>query len=153
MPNPNEPTQSQDMASWNPAELHAYREACYREVEDAKASLAVIDKAIADRFCPNPLAALKDGGKEYGTITRPAGEGFETKMTVSKTVKWDSGALMKVASTLPWADASHLFQITFKMSEKMFEGLLPSHPAHAAIVAARSVSYGEPKVELKMVEG
>jgi len=74
-------------------------------------------------------------------------DGHKIKGSISKSVKWDSDKLQRMASIMGWDEIQHYFKITFSMSETVFKGMLPG-PLQEEMAAARTVKYGDLKVSL-----
>jgi hypothetical protein len=132
------------------ADLRQYAGAVNAAFDDAKAEKDTLTAALRQRFGGLAASRLRDLGKDAGKVTIPLSDGQPAQAEIDKTVKWDSKALMKVAEGMPFADVLAFFKIEFAVPEATYKSLLPSDPKRAAIDAARTVKYGEPKITLTM---
>jgi hypothetical protein len=122
------------------------KRAALEAIEQAKKIVANCDRAIAEAYTPAFSAAFARKGIETGEITLgPEALGGLPKATgiISKTVKWDSDALRKVAAKMPQEDAIAFFDVKISMPEKQFAMLEEmEHPLLDEIILARSVKVG-----------
>ena len=122
------------------------------ELESQKAWIATIQDEIDVRLAPSVAAAIREAGKQHGTINLPIQGGLIAKGEISKKVEWDSAKLIEIAQTMPWERVSAVFNIKFSVSEKTWDGIVAvGGPLADKIKAARTVKYSAPKVTI--VEG
>ncbi|MBY0394598.1 MAG: hypothetical protein K2Q27_15200 [Novosphingobium sp.] len=120
------------------------------DVEDAKRWLITINDEINERFAQAAIDALAAVGKESGTVTSSIGNGFAIEAKVDKKVEWDSEALLKTATAMPFDRAQQIFKFAVSVPEKIYAGVKAADPALAAVLdAARTTKVSAPKVTLK----
>jgi len=115
-------------------------------IANLKDWIAQIDAELNARFAEDFQAAFAAGDKLSGQVTVER-DGLKITGEISKTVKWDSKALMAVAATLPWERTAKLFKIEFSVPEATFNAIT-DEDLQKKIAAARTVKYGELKVKL-----
>lgn len=93
-----------------------------------KGRLDQVKAELANRYGESAKRTLEQKGKEHGTGSLPLQDGFKAKFKVDREIKWDSGALMAVAQTLPWERVNALFKIEFSMSEDIYKGVSALSP-------------------------
>ena len=119
------------------------------ELESQKAWIATIQDEIDVRLAPSVAAAIREAGKQHGTINLPIQGGLIAKGEISKSVVWDSAKLIEIAQTMPWERVSAVFNIKFSVSEKTWDGIVAvGGPLADKIKAARTVKYSAPKVTI-----
>jgi hypothetical protein len=130
------------------ADLRQYAAAVETDFNFAKEERAKVAAALTARFKAATLQALAAKGKDSGKVALTLEDGKPAEAEVSKTVEWDSDKLMAVAQGMSFADVMTRFKVKFSMSEAAYKNLLPSDPQKATIDAARTVKYGDPKINL-----
>lgn len=118
-------------------------------IANAKAQIATLQTEIDARLGDSVKRAYEQADKQHGTLTLELQDGLKAKADVSKTVKWDSGVLMDIASNLSWDRVSALFKVEFSMSETVYKGIAAADPdLKKKVDKARLVKFGEPKITL-----
>lgn len=117
----------------------------------ANARIAEIDAEFVRRFGSTLYGKLKASDKETGSVTAETEDGFKLKGEVSKTVKWDSGALQTVAMGMSWEEIQHYFKIAFSVPEAIYKAIPPSK-LKDALTKARTVKPGDLKVKVERAE-
>lgn len=116
-------------------------------IEERKAILQQIDDKISDVLSDIAYKAMEAAGKNSGDVTITPFDGLRFKASVSKTVKYDTEKLMRLASTMPGQKVTQLFKIDFSVSEESYKALQKFEPELAAkIEEARTVKYGAMKI-------
>lgn len=124
--------------------------AAARDVEDAKRWLIMINDEINERFAQATVDALAALGKEAGTVTQSIGNGLAIEGKVDKKVEWDSEALLKTATSMPFDRAQQIFKFAVSVPEKIYAGIKVADPGLAAVIdEARTIKFSAPKVTLK----
>lgn len=120
-----------------------------QEVECSKA-LRNINKEIDRRWSERVRAKYSQLRKDGGAATISADGGLTVKSTICKKVVWDQGVLRALAVNVTKPDFDRYFTMKFSVSEKVYGEADAS--MRAALDAARTVKYGDPKITLE-VEG
>lgn len=134
----------------SPGELREYRDSVAAQAAETKQTLAAIDGVIAHRFAALAQAGYDRAGKDGGTLTEQVDATTRLKASRSKKVEWDQGRLKAMAGGMSWAEIEHLFDITFKVPEKVFDAYPPG-PVKDNLTAARTVTWGATKIALEAV--
>lgn len=113
-------------------------------IDSAKEKMDAIQAELRNRFEPVLREALAQQDKQYGQHTFDA-DGVKLTAEVKATVKWDSAALEKIASNLPWETVSRVFKIEFSVPEKNFKAI-NDQALLDKLVDARTVKYSDAKV-------
>lgn len=116
-------------------------------IEQQKAILQQIDDRFAEVLGAGMREMMSTSGKQSGEITWTLEDGSKYKGSISKTVKYDSEKLQRIASTMPWDKAQKVFKIDLSVPEITYQNIVKLDPALAIeIEDARTVRYGEIKV-------
>ncbi len=133
-------------------ELYAHRSTLAEQMATLKVQLAQIDNAIYALNVGRIAPLYEREAKQHGTVRLLDADGIEIVGDIKKEVKWESSALMEVASNMEWKEAKQLFKITFEVPEKTYAKLDPSSEIKKKIDEARTVKYGELKISLHKQE-
>lgn len=128
------------------------RKAALEILEEAKADVKRIDGLLADIIKPEQI--LKAVNKTSGETTH-TDLGCVFKVEASKTVKWDTALLQKLAQKCKtWEQVASIFKIKFEIPEAKYTFLKESIAAGtftlfslAELDAARTVEIGEAKIK------
>jgi hypothetical protein len=136
------------------SELHGLIEGYEASAKSFKEKAGRARAELARRYAVSAKEALRQQGKDHGTVTLALQDGFKIKCEAKQAVKWDSPALMAVAQTLPWSRVQQIFKIEFSIPEKIYAGLAAVAPEDmmAKIDAARMTKIGEPSITLEKEE-
>lgn len=116
---------------------------------NAKVRVEEVKAELARRYSASGMEALKQLGKEHGTVTLPLQDGLKVKVERKQTVKWDSSALFGIARTLPWERVEALFKFDVSMSETIYKGVSAIAPElRQRIDDARTTKISEPSFTL-----
>lgn len=105
-----------------------------------------IEKQILDQCIDEFNATLRDRGQEHGDVTIER-HGTTVKVSVSKTVTWDSEALQAIAEGAS-EEIREMFKVKVTVPEREF-AMLSMTEIGKDIAKARTVKYGSPRVSLK----
>lgn len=129
--------------------LQAALEAAEGDIASARSWLATVQMEVDRRLYDSAKAAFQQADKDSGTLTLAVQGGVAAKVDISKTVKWDSAALLTLSKGMPWERVQSLFKIEFSIPENTYKALRDLDPALADKVdEARTVRFGEPKIKL-----
>ena len=145
---PNAPT-SEVLMRMSVGDLYEYHAAVKHAAEQAALEVKAVNAVIAERFSLQMQDAYNRADKAHGTMRVDLGDGIEAKGEVSKTVSWDQSKLQAMAADMDWPTVSHFFNITFKVPEKVYDGLPPDDPRKKLFDEARTVKYGDGKITLE----
>lgn len=109
-----------------------------------KAMLAEIQAELLRRHGELLRSKLEAAGKTDGSATMEI-EGVKLTYKVGKDIDWDNDKLRAIAGTMDWATASRIFDIKFKVPEKVYNAI-PDTSLVARLNEARTVTYKEPVV-------
>lgn len=109
-----------------------------------KAMLAEIQAELLARHGLLLRAKLEAAGKTDGSATLEL-DGVKLTYKVGKDIDWDNDKLRAIAGTMDWATASRIFDIKFKVPEKVYNAI-PDTALVARLNEARTVTYKEPVV-------
>lgn len=142
------------LLSMPPADLLEYRNATEQALREAKAELEHVDAAIAKRYATVIDHQYHVKGERVGTVRGDLGGGVSLVGEISKTVKWETDKLLDEANRLPsWERVRALFDVKLTVKESVFKAIKATDPDQAKrLEAARTVTYGQPKVRLEMKE-
>lgn len=112
----------------------------------AKSDLDFLLNELNSRLSHEAATLFQNAGKQAGDITFITNDGVKLKASVSKTVSWDNDKLQVIASSMDWAAAQRIFDISFKVPEATFKAI-PDVELVAKLEAARTVKYGELKIK------
>lgn len=127
--------------------LREQRRQVVAEIERNKAILQQIDDHFAEVLGAGMREMMSTSGKQSGEITWTLEDGSRYKGSVSKTVKYDSDKLQRIASSMPWDKAQNVFKIELSVPEATYQDIRKLDPALAReIEEARTVRYGDIKV-------
>lgn len=116
-------------------------------IEQQKAILQQIDDRFAEVLGAGMREMMSTSGKQSGEITWTLEDGSKYKCSVSKTVKYDSEKLQRIASAMPWEKAQKVFRIELSVPEATYQNIVKLDPALAnEIEDARTVRYGDIRV-------
>lgn len=138
-----------DLTSLSVAELYELQEAAARELAEAKAQQVRVANAIGTKHGVVVQAAYDRVGKQHGTVRIPLVDGIEAVGSATKKVDWDQPKLRALASAMTWEQVNHFFTIKFGVPESVYGGLPPDDVRKAQFDAARTVTYGAPKIVLE----
>jgi hypothetical protein len=128
------------------AKIAEYIAKAEADMEHAKLRLVMFNGELERRYKPQFASAFADKPSGEKTIEC---DGLSLKGEISKTVKWDSRALMNVAAEMPWDRVREIFKIEFSVPEATYNALAGANPdLFANIAAARTVKYGDLKVKI-----
>ncbi len=139
-----------DLTQFTPADLKELEASVKKVIAANNGILKDIQKEITSRYEDLARQAYDQANKESGSMTLPQGD-FKLKTSISKSVKWDSTMLQQIAATMPWEDVSHYFKIDFKVPDSIFNAIPPGE-LKDKITAARTVKYGDLKLDIELVE-
>lgn len=105
-----------------------------------------IEKQILDQCIDEFSAVLRDRGQEHGDVTLER-DGATVKISVSKTVSWDSEALQAIAEGAS-EEIRKMFKVKVTVPEREF-AMLSMTEIGKDIAKARTVKYGSPRVSIK----
>lgn len=129
--------------------LQAALEAAEQDVASARAWLATVQMEVDRRLYDSVKEAFRQAGRDNGSLSMPVQGGIVAKVDISKTVKWDSQALLTLSKGMPWDRVQSLFKIDFSIPENTYKALRDLDPALADKVdEARTVRFSEPKIKL-----
>lgn len=134
-----------ELGSLTLPQLYDAQQRAIAEAVAAKSLVAEIGAEASKRFGASAVNALKQTGKDHGSIILPLQDGYAVKAELRRTIKWDSAGLMAVAKTLPWDRVEAMFKIEFSMPEAIYKGVAAFSPEmREKIDAARTTKVGEP---------
>jgi len=145
--NSNQPESFDSMPA---ADLVAYRDQQARWIEEQQSVLNLANAALSGRFVDVATAQYAAKEKESGQLGF-VHDGCAVKAGISKTVQWDGDALKAIASEMDWGLASHYFDISFKMSEKIYNALPPGE-LRDKVTAARTTKLGAMSLKIAATE-
>lgn len=125
--------------------LHAEMKQEKALIAAAKIKLDLLNYEVERRF--GDALAEKRSEQDKLSTTLNIDDEFKVKGSVSKKVTWDSGICQTIAASMSWDQAHHFFKIKFTVAEAIFKAIEPG-TLKDAMTKARTVEYGEPKVEL-----
>lgn len=111
--------------------------------------LALIERAIAEKYTEAAKIAFEKANKTDGKVAVDLPGGLKLSASISKRVEWDQDKLKDAAKNMPWADVQHYFKIEFGVSEKIYKSLPPSSEFKAKLDDARTVKLGSMKLTLE----
>lgn len=109
---------------------------------DVAARLSALQNELCERVSSEARQLFAAAGKQAGDVTFTTADGVKLKASISKTVKWDNAQLQAIASSMDWAMAQRVFDISFKVPESTFKAI-PDPKLVAKLEAARTVKYGD----------
>lgn len=127
------------------AALYGKMEEVNRRIKNEKAELVLLNGEIERRF--GEAVHRKRDEQDKLSTTLDIDDEFKVKGSVSKKVIWDTGICQTIAASMSWDQAHHFFKIKFTVAEAIFKAIEPG-TLKDAMTKARTVEYGEPKVEL-----
>jgi hypothetical protein len=118
------------------------------EIQEAmafqKATIDAIYEELLERYGNKFQGELAKAGKQDGEMTREM-DGQRLTFAIKAKVKWDSGKLQEVASSLPPETVYKVFKIDFSVKESTFKALTDDKLIKS-ISTARTVEYAAPKI-------
>lgn len=130
-------------------QLIEMRQTAAESLASAKTFIASIDEEISRRYAGLAHSEYERVDKSHGKVTFNAPDDVKIESVITKTVKWDSGLLQKIAFDMPWENVQKLFKVQFSMAEPVFQGLVDEEIAKK-VGAARTVKYGDPKITVTL---
>lgn len=109
-----------------------------------KAMLVEIQNELLRRHGEALKAKLDAAGKVDGSASMEL-DGVKLTYKVSKEIDWDNEKLKAIAASMDWASASRIFDIKFKVPERVYNAI-PDTSLVARLNEARTVTYKEPAV-------
>ena len=132
--------------SANLIEMLDERSAIERELGGVKGRLAQLNERITEATKPMVDNILAREGKSDGTV-KFALDNHIFKAVIDKRVEWDTEKLRWLMLALSPEDANALFTVKYTVAEATFKKVM-NPELRAALTAARTVKYGEPKISL-----
>lgn len=118
------------------------------EIKPLQDEIAAIQGEIEKQLFDVAMQSFKNQDKTSGDLTLLTDAG-KVKASISKTVKWDSAKLQKIASGMSWAEAQGVFKIDFSVPEANYKAAQNLKPELAEkLLDARSVKYGDLKLAI-----
>jgi DNA repair ATPase RecN len=131
-------------------ELHQWWRSLRTSADTIKSRIQEIEGELTRRFgndFKNALTAQTKLSGEMAWIEAEGNSEIALKGAISKKVEWDSDRLLAVASTMSWDAARTIFKFKAEIPEAIYKGLaVADEKLREQINAARTVTYGEPKV-------
>lgn len=109
-----------------------------------KQMLADIQAELLRRHGAALKARLEASGKTDGSASLEL-DGVKLTYKVGKEIDWDNDKLKTIAASMDWATASRVFDIKFKVPERVYNAI-PDPALVARLNEARTVTYKEPVV-------
>ena len=109
-----------------------------------KATIEAIYAELLERYGKTFKKELAEAGKQDGEMTREI-DGQRLTFAIKSKVKWDSGKLQDVASSLDPNLVYKVFKIEFSVPERTFKALTDDGLIKK-LTDARTVEYTQPKI-------
>jgi hypothetical protein len=107
--------------------------------------LVEIQSELLKRHGDMLAAKLSASGKSDGSASLEI-DGIKLTYKVAKDIDWDNDKLKAIASSMDWATASRVFDIKFKVPERIYNAI-PDIALVNRLNEARTVTYKEPTVQ------
>lgn len=109
-----------------------------------KATIEAIYAELLERYGKTFQKELAEAGKQDGEMTREI-DGQRLTFAIKSKVKWDSGKLQEVASSMDPNVVYKVFKIEFSVPERTFKALTDDGLIKK-LTEARTVEYTQPKI-------
>ena len=133
-----------DYTKQSTAELRALFVDITETINAQKAMLVDIQAELLARHGLMLRRKLEAAGKVDGSATLEL-DGVKLTYNVKKEVDWDNDKLKAIAASMDWATASRVFDIKFKVPERVYNAI-PDTSLVSRLNEARTVTYKEPVV-------
>ena len=127
------------------AELRSLFVVITETINAQKAMLVEIQSELLKRHGDMLAAKLSATGKSDGSTSVEI-DGIKLTYKVAKDIDWDNDKLKAIASSMDWATASRVFDIKFKVPERIYNAI-PDLSLVKRLNEARTVTYKEPTVQ------
>lgn len=142
---------------WNEAEIARGIGICETEVARQKAKIDAMKAELLKRRSDEVKARFASEGKEHGTLSiaqiknTDGSPAFSVKAEIRRDVRYDSEALLGIASSMTWDQVKALFEIKMSVSSKIYDALEATHPDLKNRIdrEARTTKYSDPSLKLE----
>lgn len=131
------------------SDLHKEWKKLAQEGEELIAKRDAVLAALSEKTQSNLSKLFTAKGKPSGEVTAEI-DGIKVKLEVSKKVKWDDALLREAAVLIPADKVESIISSELSIGEKTYAVLSTlldkDSEVYKKIEAARTVTYGEPKI-------